>query len=459
MLRAGTSARADAAAPDAELEVEMQSFNFFPHATSSFDPDDRAIDLRTIHPAWKRNLHELLEHPNASTAAFTVHVAITSLILFSAVVTVLETIPAFHSTSPSVWFGIETGLVALFTVEYIARALAWSSSWTLLMGWSLSFFGIIDLLAIMPYYIELLIGVDTSVMFRFSILRTFRLLRVFRAFRTNNTITLTIEVMYLSVKRSQHALLALGFFLLMFLVVFSTVLYFAERGTWDPILETFIDADGEPSQFSSIPAAAWFVLVTITTVGYGEITPRSFLGRLLTVPLLVCGLLLIALPSFVLGREFSVLWDRMGGNAEADFEDVRERRKEVDIDQSSTAVLTMQVGDLQEALDAQGLMLRQLLTAIEGDSQRPPPDVDVDLGENGKYLRPDKLISLRSPRKPNGNTVLWDSNESLAPSAAVPTSISVPASMSAPVSPNSRRKMKPKGKGRASLGSAPSGLL
>ena len=51
--------------------------------------------------------------------------------------------------------------------------------------------------------------------------------------------------------------------------------------------------------------------IAITTVGYGEITPRSFLGRILTVPLLVCGLLLIALPSFVLGREFATVWEEM----------------------------------------------------------------------------------------------------------------------------------------------------
>jgi hypothetical protein len=144
----------------------------------------------------------------------------------------------------------------------------------------------------------------------------FRLLRVFRPFRYNHTILLTIEVMFVSVRRSQHALLAIGFFVIMVLTVFSTLLYFAERGTWDELLGTFINTDGDPTQFSSIPAAAWFVLVTITTVGYGEITPRSFLGRLITLPILVFGLLLITLPSFVLGREFSLVWERMSRDCE-----------------------------------------------------------------------------------------------------------------------------------------------
>lgn len=64
-----------------------------------------------------------------------------------------------------------------------------------------------------------------------------------------------------------------------------------------------------PSE-SYIPAVVWSNLA-ITTVGYGEITPRSFLGRLITIPILVFGLLLITLPSFVLGREFSLVWERM----------------------------------------------------------------------------------------------------------------------------------------------------
>ncbi|KAJ9091273.1 hypothetical protein QFC19_009183 [Naganishia cerealis] len=151
--------------------------------------------------------------------------------------------------------------------------------------------------------------------------------------------------MYIAIHRSKDALLALAFFICMALVVFSTLIYFAERGVWDVTLGTFVDAEGNPSQFESIPSAAWFVLVTITTplpdyaaLGrvstditlptrqlhtltrlpplspvqrYGELIPRSILGRLFTVPLLVFGLLLIALPSFVLGRNFAIVFDAM----------------------------------------------------------------------------------------------------------------------------------------------------
>lgn len=192
--------------------------------------------------------------------------------------------------------------------------------------------------------------------------------------------------MYLSVRRSKHALLAIGFFALFVVILFSTLLsvvffshvsmpmshfewrcrYFAERGTWDSTLDIFINSDGDPTQFAVcqkvfilIPPSIIvlhpspspqqlgkpslsqiekpqpnltfprFVIVSksdiiafrciltvyedlaITTVGYGEITPRSFLGRLITLPLLVFGLLLIALPSFVLGREFSLVWESM----------------------------------------------------------------------------------------------------------------------------------------------------
>ncbi|KAG6809572.1 hypothetical protein H0H92_015736 [Tricholoma furcatifolium] len=76
----------------------------------------------------------------------------------------------------------------------------------------------------------------------------------------------------------------------MMILINGLQLYFAERGTWDSTLETFLNADRDPSQFSSIPAAAWKLTCTFTaiaTISYSEITPRSFLERLITVPILM----------------------------------------------------------------------------------------------------------------------------------------------------------------------------
>lgn len=85
----------------------------------------------------KHAVFQLLERPSSSSSAVLVHFASTSLIIFSAVVTILETVPSFHSISPRVWFGMETSLVLLFTVEYCARLFAWSSSWITLVKWTL----------------------------------------------------------------------------------------------------------------------------------------------------------------------------------------------------------------------------------------------------------------------------------------------------------------------------------
>ncbi|KAJ8517447.1 hypothetical protein ONZ45_g5391 [Pleurotus djamor] len=356
--------------------------------------EDEVCD--TIEPIWRRDLFALMERPNSSSQAFMMHILITALIAISALVTILETVPAFHYISTRFWFGLETSLVALFTVEYVARCLAWSNTWGSLFKWATY------LLSILPYYVETILQQDTSVLFRFSILRMFRLLRVFKPFRYNNTILLTIEVMYLSVRRSQHALLAISFFVIMVLTVFSTLLYFAERGTWDSTLETFINVDGDPTQFASIPAAAWFVLVTITTVGYGEITPRSFLGRLVTLPLLLFGLLLIALPSFVLGREFSIVWERMNqhhrpnddpdspshpsfdhnlfGAPPSSRSESQQSARDRDLSNFKLAQnqteLSSQISELRTLVEMQGKHIQRLMLMMEANSKGKGRDVD-----------------------------------------------------------------------------------
>jgi potassium voltage-gated channel Shal-related subfamily D member 2 len=104
--------------------------DIFPYSLSL---DQDALDA--IRPPWRRDLHALLEQPTTSSAAFFIHAFLTFLIITSAFVTVLETVPAFHSISARVWFGLETSLVALFTMEYVARCLAWSNTWMDLAKW------------------------------------------------------------------------------------------------------------------------------------------------------------------------------------------------------------------------------------------------------------------------------------------------------------------------------------
>ncbi|WWD15742.1 hypothetical protein CI109_100164 [Kwoniella shandongensis] len=301
----GTSPR------DAE-QVDLPDFGHFLGFNDDTGEDHFAI-AQGMRTRWKRKLYLLLEEPSSGREAFFVHILVTGIILFSAILTTLSTMPAFHTdpSSTRVLFGLDTFIVILFTIEYFARSLAHSDSWQQYYTWATSFFALLDVIAILPYYIEVAQNEDTSILFRFSILRTFRLLRVFRAFKYQNQMLLTIEVMYVAVRRSKDALWALSFFILLVLVLFSTLIYFAERGTWDMSLGAFVDSDGDPSAFDSIPKTAWFSLVTMSTVGYGEVVPKSFLGKLLTVPLLMFGLLLIALPSFVLGRNFAIVFDAM----------------------------------------------------------------------------------------------------------------------------------------------------
>jgi len=243
----------------------------FPNSALFDEPPD------PIKSPQKRAIFDLLERPTSSSSAFLLHFASTSLIIFSAIVTILETVPSFHTTSPRVWFGLETSLVVLFTVEYSVRLFAWSSTWITLAKWVFctflssaffvsfytrptAFYGVIDILAILPYYIEVMLQQDTVCRrfypFRHQTTDPSRLLCFVSPFlgcfgccgfsghsdiiapyscecisfdADKRPILLhdflrTIEVMYLAIRRSHHALLALSFFIAMVLTVSSTLL-------------------------------------------------------------------------------------------------------------------------------------------------------------------------------------------------------------------------------------------
>ncbi|KAF9113266.1 hypothetical protein BGX27_001910 [Mortierella sp. AM989] len=313
--RAGNEAQSRRSMHQVDMDLEWPMIDIPQELREMRDQDDSNSSANTqanaIRNPFKRRLYLLLEDPSSSNAAFALNVWVSFAIVLSAVITTIETIPAFRSTDSKVWFYFETIMVAFFTIELIARIICHSDSLKQLKKFIFSPLAIIDLISILPYYIELALTNDTTVYFRFTILRLFRLLRVFRTFKYSSTIIMTIEVMIVAIKRSMDALSALFFFLITGTMLFSTLLYFAERGEWDEARQVFVDANNNPSTFDSIPAAFWFVMVTITTTGYGDMVPTTFIGKLISFPAMMCGVLLITLPSIIIGRNFTLVWEAM----------------------------------------------------------------------------------------------------------------------------------------------------
>ncbi|KAJ1769731.1 hypothetical protein IW140_005164 [Coemansia sp. RSA 1813] len=269
----------------------------------------RGQEAKRIRSKWKRDLFLLFEDPSSSIGAFIINIFVTFMIIFSAVLTTVETIPSLHKGNAHVWLALELTIVAIFTLEFVLRFLGHTDTWRQAWNHGKSFITIIDALAIFPFYIELALSRNTAYEFRFTILRIFRLLRVFSAFKYSSLLQLSIEVMIVAIKRSSDALLAFLLFVTLTVLLFSTLMYFAERGTWNEEREAFLTENGEYSKFSSIPAAAYYSIVTLTTTGFGDMVPTTFFGKLVSFPMMISGILLIALPSIIVGRNFTQVWE------------------------------------------------------------------------------------------------------------------------------------------------------
>ena len=202
---------------------------------------------------------------------------------------VLETVDSVHSLSPKFFLYFEYFSVIIFTIEYILRL--WTAN--LKAGFESPISGrvkfaftplaLIDLLAILPFYLPLL-GLD---------LRFLRILRMFRLFRLLKfaRYVAALEVLGNVIKKQKEALI-MSLVLLFFLLLFTSSMMY------------FIEQDAQPDSFSSIPATMWWGIATITTVGYGDVYPITDMGRTLAGFIVIIGIGMIALPTGILVSGF-----------------------------------------------------------------------------------------------------------------------------------------------------------
>lgn len=204
---------------------------------------------------------------------------IQSLIVISLISFSIETLPNLSKTSTQILQIIETVTVILFTIEYICRIIVADNK----LKFIFSFYGIIDLLAILPFYIAR--GIDLR---SIRIVRLFRLFRIFKAFRYNQAIQ-RLKLAVLDVKEE----------LVLFLVVAGLLLYVSAVGIY------YCENHAQPEQFKSIFHCLWWSVVTLTTIGYGDMYPITAAGKVFASIIALIGIGVIAVPTGLLASSLS----------------------------------------------------------------------------------------------------------------------------------------------------------
>jgi voltage-gated potassium channel len=215
---------------------------------------------------------------------------IMTLIILNVIAVILDTIPEINSAiGQFLWF-FEIVSVIIFSMEYLMRIfisdLTYPSSSRIksVLKFMFSFYGLVDLIAIIPFYLPFLIKIDLRFLRILRLLRFFRLLKINRY---NNSLNLIWSV----VKEKKSELAVTGFVSLLVLLIASFLMY-------------FIEGEAQPDKFPNILACLWWAIATLTTVGYGDVYPITGLGKIVSGLIAVLGIGLVALPTGIVSAGF-----------------------------------------------------------------------------------------------------------------------------------------------------------
>lgn len=284
-----------------------------------------------LYDACTRDLHiarakvwALVDDPGSSTLAGIFSVIILLIIVLSCTTFMIESSGLLYSFSnvDTVFRIVEKVSGFIFSIEFILRILSCPS----LLRFISSPLNWVDLIAVIPFWIEeyALLMTDHSLSFNGSSLRVVRLVRIFRVLKIGRY----FRWMRVFIATIEQSIFPLGMVLLIIiigLVTFSALLYYAERGKWDDDLQYFvktINGVQNRTQFDSIPSTFWFVMSTLTTVGYGDMQPTTTLGRCFSIVTAIFGILVMAIPISILSTNFRVEYERMKNRLEIEKEQI-----------------------------------------------------------------------------------------------------------------------------------------
>jgi voltage-gated potassium channel len=227
---------------------------------------------------WRENLNTIIfgaETPLGK--AFDVVLIIS--IIASVATVMLSSVASIHQRYAHILYVIEWSFTLLFTIEYIFRLLCVRNPWL----YCRSFFGLVDLLSILPTYLGLLFpGINYM-----QVIRILRLLRVFRILKLAEYMS-EATILLDALSNSRRKVLVFLYTVLTLVIVFGSLMYVVE---------------GNEAGFTSIPKSVYWAIVTLTTVGYGDIAPQTPLGQIIAAVIMIMGYGIIAVPTGIYSVE------------------------------------------------------------------------------------------------------------------------------------------------------------
>ncbi|XP_042263102.1 potassium voltage-gated channel subfamily D member 3-like isoform X1 [Thunnus albacares] len=261
------------------------------------DDQEENKDMKLPNMNFRETMWRAFENPHTSTMALVFYYVTGFFIAISVITNVVETVPCGSTANQKdmpcgerytvAFFCMDTACVMIFTVEYLMRLFAAPSRYRFMR----SVMSIIDVVAILPYYIGLVMTNNEDVSGAFVTLRVFRVFRIFKFSRHSQG----LRILGYTLKSCASELGFLLFSLTMAIIIFATVMFYAEKGS-------------SSSKFTSIPASFWYTIVTMTTLGYGDMVPKTIAGKIFGSICSLSGVLVIALPVPVIVSNFSRIY-------------------------------------------------------------------------------------------------------------------------------------------------------
>ena len=229
---------------------------------------------------WKRNLHIII-YGTHTPAGKLFDILLLILIVYSIIIVMLESVPGIDAEYHKFLNVSEWVVTILFSIEYILRIICIKRP----KSYIFSFFGVIDFLSTVPKYLSyLFVGSQYLTAFRaLRLLRVFRILKLVRFVGASNNLIKAL-------RDSRTKILVFVFFVLVVSVLLGTLMYLIE---------------GPEHGFNSIPHSVYWTIVTLTTVGYGDISPETPLGQLIATLIMIIGYGIIAVPTGIVSAEYA----------------------------------------------------------------------------------------------------------------------------------------------------------